>query len=83
MYEKCVEEFLEFAKLNGATINRRYYCPSCVNCLNGKRLYVELIREHLLCDGFFKNYTTWTWHGEVLNLPNVNETEWASFVYVF
>jgi len=74
VYENGVEEFLEYAKRNGATINRRYYCP-CVNCLNGKRLDIELIREHLLCDGFFKNYTAWTWHGEVLNLPNVSETE--------
>ena len=74
MYEKGVEEFLEFAKRNGATINKRYYC-SCVNCLNVKRLDIEFIREHLLCDGFFKNYTTWTWHGEVLNLPSVSETE--------
>ena len=29
------------------------------------------IREHLLCDGFLKNYTTWTWHGELLDLPSV------------
>jgi len=56
------------------TINRIYYCP-CVNCLNGKRLDIELIREHLLCDDFFKNYTMWTWHDEVLNLPNVSEME--------
>jgi len=38
-----------------------------------KRLDIELIREHVLCDGFLKNYTTWTWHGEVLNLPYVSE----------
>jgi len=55
-----VSEFLEFAKRNGAGINGRCYCP-CVNCLNGKRLDIELIREHVLCDGFLKNYTTWTW----------------------
>jgi len=55
-------------------IYRRYYCL-CVNCLNRKILDIELIREHLLCDGFFKNYTMWTSHGEVLNLPNVFETK--------
>jgi len=74
VYENGVEEFLEYAKQNGVAINRRYYCP-CVNCLNGKRLHIHLIGEHILCDGFFKNYTTWTWHGEVLNLPNVSETK--------
>jgi len=57
VYEKGVEEFLEFAKRNGATINERYYCP-CVKCVNLKRLDIELIREHVLCDSFLKNYTT-------------------------
>jgi len=59
VYEKGVEDFLEFAKRNETIINGRYYCM-CVNCVNGKRLDIELIREHVLCDGFLKNYTTWT-----------------------
>ena len=33
------------------------------------------MREHLLCDGFLRSYTTWTWHGELLNLPRVSVTE--------
>jgi len=41
----------------------------------GKRLDIELIREHVLCDGFLKNYITWTWHGEVLDLPYLSKTE--------
>ena len=45
----------------------------CVKCVNLKRLDIELIREHVLCDGFLKNYTTWTWHGEVLDLPYASE----------
>jgi len=71
VYEKGVEDFLEFAKWNEAAINGRYYCL-CVNCVNGKILDIEFIREHVLCDGFLKNYTTWTWHGKVLNLPYVS-----------
>ena len=46
-----------------------------MNCVNGRRLDIQLIREHVLCDGFLKNYTTWTWHGEVLDLPYVSETD--------
>jgi len=69
VYEKGVEDFLEFTKRNGAAINGRFYCP----CVNLKRLDIELIREHVLCDGFMKNYTTWTWHGEVLDLPYASE----------
>jgi len=34
-------------------------------------LSVSEIREHLLCDGFLKSYTTWTWHGELLDLRSV------------
>ena len=33
------------------------------------------MREHLLCDGFLRSYTTWTWHGTLLNLPRVSVTE--------
>jgi len=73
VYEKGVEDFLKFTKQNRGGINERYYYP--VNCLNGKRLDIELIREHVLCDDFLKSYTTWTWHGEVLDLPYVFETE--------
>ena len=56
VYMKCVKYFLEFAKHNGATINERYY----YSCVNVKRLDIELIWEHVLCNGFLKNYTTWT-----------------------
>jgi len=39
VYEKGVEDFLEFARRNGAAINERYYCP----CANLIRLDIELI----------------------------------------
>ena len=29
----------------------------------------------MLCDGFLRSYTTWTWHGELLNLPRISVTE--------
>jgi len=64
-YENSVEEFIQFAKRNGVRVNNKYYCP-CVNCVNVIRQDIELIREHILCDGFLKSYTIWTWHGEVL-----------------
>ncbi len=58
-YKKGVEEFLQFAEHNVVSYNNgvRIRCP-CVNCLNGRILSVFEIREHLLCDGFLKNYTT-------------------------
>ena len=34
---------------------------------------VSEIREHLLCDGYLKNYISWTWHGELLDFPSVRK----------
>ena len=75
-YAKGVEAFLQFAQRNiCATVDGgKIRCP-CVNCLNGRKLNVDKIREHLICDGFLKNYTTWTWHGELIDLRS-NEDEY-------
>ncbi|KAK7337330.1 hypothetical protein VNO77_17896 [Canavalia gladiata] len=72
-YENGVEEFLNFAQTNLPESNGQFYCP-CVNCLNERRLSVGQIREHILCDGFCKSYTKWTWHGELLGMPSVSQT---------
>jgi len=55
-YENGVEEFLQFAKRNEIGVNNKHYC-SCVNSVNVIRPDIELIREHVLCDGFLKSYT--------------------------
>jgi len=49
-YENGVEEFIEFARRNAPAKNGTYFCP-CVNCLNESRRDVDVIRDHLLCDG--------------------------------
>jgi len=76
-YERGVEEFIQLVQRNtnnsghdGAKIR----C-SCINCLNGRILNVKKNREHLLCDGFLRSYATWTWHGDLLNLPCDSVTE--------
>jgi len=73
-YKRGVEEFIRFAQHNAVSKHNkvRMRCP-CVNCLNGRILNVSKIREHLLSDGFLKNYTTRTWTGELLHLPSVRE----------
>ncbi|XP_052724058.1 uncharacterized protein LOC128193906 [Vigna angularis] len=73
-YESGVEQFLEFAKMNVPDNNGRFYC-SCVNCLNERKLPTEVIREHVLCDGFLKSYTKWTWHGELIDMPSVSDSQ--------
>jgi len=33
------------------------------------------MKAHLHHDGFLRSYKTWTWHGELLNLPRFFVTE--------
>ena len=48
---------------------------TCINCLNGRRKILDNIREHLLCDGIKKNYTTWIWHGELTDMQSGSQSE--------
>ncbi|KAL5190867.1 hypothetical protein HKD37_04G010217 [Glycine soja] len=74
-YEDGVEQFLQFASKRGRpNEERKYYCP-CINCLNGRRQLLDDIRDHLLCDGIKKNYTTWIWHGEVTDTLSGSQSE--------
>ncbi|RDX75152.1 hypothetical protein CR513_45007, partial [Mucuna pruriens] len=70
-YENGVKSFLDFAKTYTFDSIGRFYCLY-VNCLNERRLEVEEIWEHLICDGFYKTYTTWTWHGKLLDIPSAS-----------
>jgi len=57
--EECFEQFFQFAsKRSRLDEDGKYFCP-CINCLNGRQQVLDDIREHLLCDGIKKNYTTW------------------------
>ena len=60
-YERGVEEFIQLYTNSSGHDEVKFKCL-CINCLNGRRLDVNKIREHLLCDGFLRSYTTWTWH---------------------
>jgi len=50
----------------------------CVNYLNGRKLNATQVREHLICDGFLKSYTIWTWHGELIHIPTVSRSEYLA-----
>ena len=42
-------------------------CPCCL-CGNLKNFSnIEIVRDHLFRHGFKRNYTTWFWHGEVID----------------
>jgi len=46
-----------------------------INCLSGRRQKVDDIREHLLYDGIKRNYTTWIWHGELIDMQSGSQSE--------
>jgi len=74
--ENVVEELIKFAqRYEGRSDDEvKFRCP-CVNCLNGRKLNATQVREHLICDGFLRSYTIWTWHGELIDIPIVSRTE--------
>jgi len=76
-YENGVEEFIKFAQRYEwrSDDEVKFKCP-CVNCLNGRKLNAIQVREHLICDGFLRSYTIWTWHDELIHIPIVCRTEY-------
>ena len=58
-YKERFKQFLDFfLERHRPNKDGKYLCP-CINYLNGRQQVVYDIREHLLCDGIKKNYTTW------------------------
>ncbi|KAA8538798.1 hypothetical protein F0562_025490 [Nyssa sinensis] len=63
-YVKGANEFLKFAmanKLPGSEI----YCP-CTKCQNIKLVQEKVAYEHIIVNGFLRNYKNWIYHGEPL-----------------
>lgn len=61
-YRVGLEKFLDFAFTNVA-VGNRIQCP-CPNCRFTKPQIRDVVRDHLLCKPFPKNYLIWTLHGE-------------------
>jgi len=66
-YKNGVSGFLKFAETNLPNSNGRFRCP-CVKCFNIAPLEAEVLCEHLGVHGICQNYTTWTWHGELVDV---------------
>ncbi|KAA8521661.1 hypothetical protein F0562_012349 [Nyssa sinensis] len=63
-YVKGANEYLKFAmanKLPGSEI----YCP-CTKCQNIKLVQEKVAYEHIIVNGFLRNYKNWIYHGEPL-----------------
>jgi len=73
-YQEGVEDFINFAQQHAPVLGGNYFCP-CVNCVNGRHHSLEVIRSHLICDGFSRSYTNWIWHGEQPKMLTAADTE--------
>ncbi|KAL6194400.1 hypothetical protein ACLB2K_035484 [Fragaria x ananassa] len=60
-YDK-LDEFLSFASAS-RDISSRIYCP-CRKCENRDLFVIDIVREHLRDNGFWKKYKIWEKHGE-------------------
>lgn len=80
MYENRIEDFLQFFEWHGGALNWKYYCLY-ITCLNERQQQIQLIREHLLCDGILKSYTMRIRHGEVVHLPTVSQSQESNLHY--
>ena len=47
----------------------------CIKCGNERHHSVNDIRSHLICHEIISNYTKWTWHGELWDIPIFYRTE--------
>ena len=72
-YTDGVARFIQFAFTNSARGNT-ILCP-CRNCYNCAWLEADVVREHLVCDGFVSGYTRWEFHGEATLPPNVDPVD--------
>jgi len=72
-YEKGAKEFIQFAqRYDGRSDDEmKFRCP-CVNCLSRRKLNATQVREHIICDGFLRIYTIWSWHGELIDFLTIS-----------
>ncbi|RDX89548.1 hypothetical protein CR513_28710, partial [Mucuna pruriens] len=70
---KEIVEFLDFAFEN-RSVNGAIRCP-CPKCRCNKWETRDLVRDHLICKQFPKNYKDWIWHGEANETMASRNTE--------
>ncbi len=68
-YSQGIDSFVEFAKNNDPDYKGAMKCP-CKKCVCIKFLRVEVVREHLVINGFDTGYTKWICHGERVKMPD-------------
>ena len=67
-FQDGFNQFLEFCQTN-CSDPERIHCP-CIDCGNGTKGNITMIKNHVFCRGFDTSYRTWYWHGESLKNNN-------------
>ncbi|CAN1279803.1 hypothetical protein LINPERPRIM_LOCUS17173, partial [Linum perenne] len=62
-YMNGLDTFLNFSFSSPCCQDGKILCP-CKNCFNRHWMTRADVFEHLICDGFVRNYTHWVLHGE-------------------
>ncbi len=57
-YSQGIDSFVEFNKNNDPDYKGEMRCP-CKKCVCIKWLGVDLVKEHIVINGFAKGYTKW------------------------
>ncbi|XP_061359254.1 uncharacterized protein LOC133303366 [Gastrolobium bilobum] len=68
-----LDKFLDFA-FEKRSINGAIKCP-CPKCRFNKWETRDIVRDHLICKQFPKNYKVWIWHGETYETETSNNTQ--------
>ncbi|WVZ06219.1 hypothetical protein V8G54_019565 [Vigna mungo] len=68
-YEKGF--MFQYVQEHAISMNETYFCH-CIRCLNQIHQDLGTLCDHLFIFGIEKNYTIWTWHGEVLHKPTTS-----------
>ena len=64
-FQDGFNKFLEFC-LKNCSDPQKIRCP-CIDCGNGVKGNITMIKDHVFCRGFDMSYSKWYWHGELLN----------------
>ncbi|RDX89558.1 hypothetical protein CR513_28701, partial [Mucuna pruriens] len=72
-YLDGLNKFLDFAFEN-QSVNDAIRCP-CPKCHCNKWETRDVVRDHLICKQFPKNYKVWIWHGETYETMTSRSTK--------
>jgi hypothetical protein len=72
-FAEGVRNFIHFA-VDNTDASQQILCP-CKLCCSTSWENLDVVNDHLICDGFMPGYTTWVFHWQDVGLGTEGETE--------